>query len=211
LNLNSHFRRFDTRFTALSVRERLIIMLLSFALLVALAQFLVFMPMLNAYRAEQQQQLQAKARNDILENEYAQLQSFVANQTDVQEVAQLEQQLKEINERVETLGNRMVNPEQMAELLQMLLNKESKLTVLSVEKLPLAEPDKQDESRLIRHKLRITLKGSYFDSLQYLKDAEKLPWQVFWDRIDYQVTDYPIATMTIEVATLGEHRGWLGG
>ncbi|QGX38642.1 type II secretion system protein M [Permianibacter aggregans] len=216
MNLGSHFRRLDTRFLALSKRERVIMLVLTIVVLLAIGQFAIFLPLQNTIRAEQQMQEQRRRDTELLENEYAQLQSFVAGQNDVAIVASLEQKLADIQQRMTQLGNRMVAPSEMVELLQQLLSKESGMRVVALEKLPLerdnnGEPNGQPDSQLFRHRLRLTLYGNYLENLRYLQRMEALPWQVFWDRLHYRVEQYPNAYVTIEIATLADNKEWIGG
>lgn len=47
----------------------------------------------------------------------------------------------------------------------------------------------------------ITLKfeGGYFSFLHYLKQIEKLGWQLFFNSVDYEVTVYPMAAITLQI------------
>ncbi|GGI85126.1 hypothetical protein [Legionella impletisoli] len=53
-----------------------------------------------------------------------------------------------------------------------------------------------------RTQYKLVLKGQYFPILNYLKRVEALPWQLYWDKMDYQVETYPEAIATIEFYTL---------
>jgi hypothetical protein len=35
--------------------------------------------------------------------------------------------------------------------------------------------------------------------MAYLKAIEKLPLEIFWDKIEYQVTNYPMAEILIHI------------
>ena len=35
-----------------------------------------------------------------------------------------------------------------------------------------------------------------------LEEAEKLPWKILWEELEYSVTKYPIATIKIVIKTL---------
>jgi MSHA biogenesis protein MshJ len=48
----------------------------------------------------------------------------------------------------------------------------------------------------------LQLKGDYFSIMKFLQHVEKLKWQLFWDKFDYQVIRYPEAIVTIEFYTL---------
>lgn len=49
---------------------------------------------------------------------------------------------------------------------------------------------------------RLTLKGQYFAVLNYLKLLEKQGWQFYWETFEYLTKDYPDATVIITFHTL---------
>ncbi|WP_133129854.1 hypothetical protein [Legionella yabuuchiae] len=53
-----------------------------------------------------------------------------------------------------------------------------------------------------RTQYKLVLKGQYFPILKYLKRVEALPWQLYWDKMEYHVESYPEAIATIEFYTL---------
>lgn len=59
---------------------------------------------------------------------------------------------------------------------------------------------KQLPSTRIQYKL--VLEGKYFAVMQYLKYLEALDWQLYWDKLNYTVDNYPQAIVTIEFYTL---------
>lgn len=219
--LSASWRRLDNRFLALSTRERVLVLVAVLAMLIAAAQFLFFGPLQQQRKTEQEMQVDIQRRYEQLENELAQLQAWQSKQEDGSQLATVQQQLDSIDQQIGQLSQRMVPPEQMTALLQQLLAREQGMQVLALEKLPLtaAGDENSDEANaetsadlpLYRHRIRLSLRGSYFDSLRYLQAMEALPWTVYWDSLDYQVEDYPQGVLTIEIATLGQEKGWLGG
>lgn len=62
-----------------------------------------------------------------------------------------------------------------------------------------SSPVKQPASRV---QYTLTLNGDYFAIMNYLKQLEQLEWQLYWDKLDYQVQTYPAAKATVEFYTL---------
>ncbi|MFZ5842402.1 MAG: hypothetical protein ACOY3E_05810 [Pseudomonadota bacterium] len=218
LSFSVSWRRLEQRFQALSLRERVLVIVMSLAVIAALANFLFFLPLQDQLRAERQQQQEHQRRREQLENELSQLQAWQARQEDGSGLVVVEQQLASINQQIQQLSQRMVPPQEMTALLQQLLAREQGMQVIALEKLPLEQPSESDadaamsaEMPLYRHRLRLSLRGSYFDSLRYLQAMEALPWTVYWDSLEYRVETYPQAILTVEIATLGQEQGWLGG
>jgi MSHA biogenesis protein MshJ len=54
---------------------------------------------------------------------------------------------------------------------------------------------------------RLVLRGSYFAVMEYLKRLELLSWRLYWDKFDYQVSQYPEGVITITFYTLRPRGG----
>jgi len=129
------------------------------------------------------------------------------------EVATLDEQLK-------SMTVDLINPKQMTELLESLFKNDSGLSLISLKSLgakPLAnnsddikKVDKGDEGGVFMHGMMIEFEGGYFSTLNYIRALEKLPWQLYWGGIDYQVIEYPVAHVSLVVYTLSLTEGWIG-
>lgn len=53
-----------------------------------------------------------------------------------------------------------------------------------------------------RHGVEMTLKGSYFELVQYLSRLERMPARLLWGRTELQVEKYPDVRLTVQVRTL---------
>jgi len=69
--------------------------------------------------------------------------------------------------------------------------------------------DAENGIGVFKHSVVVSLEGTYFDVIAYLIALEKLPWKIYWEEIDYQVKQYPMASVTIEVYTLSTEAGVL--
>ena len=63
---------------------------------------------------------------------------------------------------------------------------------------------------VFKHGMRVVFEGDYFKTLAYLQALEAMPWRLYWDNVEYQVTEYPKARVAITVHTLSLHEGWIG-
>lgn len=63
---------------------------------------------------------------------------------------------------------------------------------------------------VFKHAVVVSLEGQYFDVVRYIAALEKLPWKIYWEGLEYQVTHYPKASVTIKVYTLSTDKGVLG-
>jgi MSHA biogenesis protein MshJ len=136
--------------------------------------------------------------------------------------------LAEVNQNMVGLQQGMVPPERMARLLEDMLGRTSGLQLLSLRALPPkpfepgaaataaqpkpkpAKPAAKDADRTIyQHGFELTLQGSYRDLHDYLAGLERLPWQMFWNRLSVQTEQYPRLRVTITVQTLSLNKAWL--
>ena len=63
---------------------------------------------------------------------------------------------------------------------------------------------------LYRHGVELQLQGSYLATLAYLKQLESLEWRFEWDVLLFDIQDYPVGTVTLEVYTYSTERDWIG-
>lgn len=119
----------------------------------------------------------------------------------------------------------LVDPAQMRVVLEELLRRQGGLRLVSAVNLP-ARPvvDPDDERfeastppavattapQLYRHTLLLTLEGSYLDCLSYLQAVERLPWHVYWARLELSTDEYPRNHIVLELRTLSLNEEWIG-
>ena len=56
----------------------------------------------------------------------------------------------------------------------------------------------------------LRVEGSYLDCLEYLRSVERLPWHLYWARLELKAGEYPSNTFLIEVRTLSLDKEWIG-
>lgn len=142
-------------------------------------------------------------------------------------VAELHTLLASLEQQQKDLTVQFIQPAQMANVLRDMLHAESGLVLTRLESLgaqplfPPEEKNKEEEKNkvksqrlhqpeIFKHSLRIVFEGDYFKTLHYLRSLEAMPWRLYWDNVEYQVTKYPKASVAITVHTLSLHEGWIG-
>jgi MSHA biogenesis protein MshJ len=65
------------------------------------------------------------------------------------------------------------------------------------------------ERTIFRQGVEVTLRGGYFDLLEYVRQLEGLPTRLLWGRVDLSVGEYPKVTMKLTLYTLSVDRAWL--
>ncbi|MCK5190808.1 MAG: hypothetical protein KAR12_12205 [Methylococcales bacterium] len=134
------------------------------------------------------------------------------DQANKHKLTEVKLELQKLKQQLDIGDKKFVPADLMAEVLRDMLKQNTGLKLIRLETLPvttLSESSEQ-QSWVYRHGLSITLSGNYFNTLNYLKSLESLPWRFNWDSIDYQVIEYPVAKTTINVYTLSFEENWLG-
>lgn len=130
---------------------------------------------------------------------------------------ELAQQNKLLSDYLETL----VPPTQITTLLRNLVTDEGELHLISIKNEPVkqinlaenlaSETIEADQSLfLYEHTAIITLSGSYNQLFSYLAKLETAPWELFWDTLQFTVTESPNAEIVLRVHTLSASDYWIG-
>lgn len=127
------------------------------------------------------------------------------------------------DEEVRVYTSDLVDPTQMRLVLEELLRRQAGLKLMSATNLPArrvleddsdpAEENNKNETdapHLYRHTLVLELEGSYLDCLTYLEAVERLPWHLYWSRLDFAVDEYPRNKIVLELRTLSLDEEWIG-
>ena len=65
------------------------------------------------------------------------------------------------------------------------------------------------EAVIFAHGFEMALSGNYFQTLSFLQHLEKMSG-FYWQALDYEVEDYPNATITLQLNTLSLEEDWIG-
>jgi MSHA biogenesis protein MshJ len=74
----------------------------------------------------------------------------------------------------------------------------------SVAPTPLLVVGKADEQQmnLYSHGIVLEFEGDYFAVLKFVQAVENMPDKLYWKRLDYRVSEYPKASVQLELYTL---------
>ncbi|MCG8610592.1 MAG: hypothetical protein MI864_08650 [Pseudomonadales bacterium] len=218
------------RFSAISLRERIIVAVATLVVLLFVWAQFVFLPFEKA-----QKRLQTQARNTLdqqiaLADELTLLQDKINQDPNIalrKQQRQLQRALLEQREQLEAKLEGLVAPDRMVDLLREVLSDFEGLKLMAINNLP-AKPfllaqdanvpespsdtaaDASEQTLLYQHEFEMTLEGSYFSALRYLQRLEEMNAGLTWSRLDYKVTRYPDASITVRVQTLSLDERWIG-
>ena len=144
---------------------------------------------------------------------------------------ELQQVTIEIDNQLRELTGQLILPRQMAQVLTTILQRETTLKLVSLENAPSSvlvsagseavvplvgqsefeiDQEVSDEVRVYSHGLNMTFEGDFIETIRYLRSLENLETSFFWNTLNYQVTTWPRARITLNIFTLSTQRDWIG-
>ncbi len=210
------------------IRERGLIFVTLLAVVFLLWSFLLQ----NRFDAERKQlvsqEQQIASEQKTLEGRITELTLAMASDPAIarkNEIAQLNQQIVDVESRLSGLSQGLISAAQLPKALEDVLQKTSAIAVQQVRTLPATElrlaakvvpgangttTVEEGGTGVYKHGMLIRVSGSYQQLLELMREIEALPWRFYWESLDYQVTNYPDATIDIRVFTLSSEEGLLG-
>ena len=202
------------QFDALSRRERVLIA----TAVLAVLGMLSYLPLESIWKTHISISQQLK----ILEQEN----SISAQQIDLhqqrlaldpnldyqQRLAIVEQQNQDLDSQLDEQMVAMVPADYMPELLSNLLGQVQGIKLIkfmSIAPIPLLAVGEDKKLNLYSHGIRLSLEGDYFSVLRFVEAVEAMPDKLYWKRLDYNVAQYPLATIEIELYTLSINKDFI--
>ncbi len=230
LGVNKALANYQRKFDALSLRERLMV-----AAAAAAATFFLVDTVLLSTWSRQNTGLKASiieqnAESGRVSAQIKELQARTASHPDAQaraRIHEIEQKIAAIDATLQAASKQLVPPERMATLLEDLLKRNRRLQLVKMATLPATEllereqsskaaavpsgvePGSSGNPNIFKHGVELTLRGSYFDMLDYLAQIEALPWQMYWGRLKLDASDYRNPVLTLTLYTLSLEKVWL--
>jgi len=128
----------------------------------------------------------------------------------IQQQKNLTTQSQNFKQRLQNLLPTVIASKDLPALTAAIL-KEGGITFIGLKKLPsenwipegLSDPSSVANTKdIFKYNMEIQFSSDYFSALDYLARLEKLPWHLYWDSIDYTVTQYPKANVVIKIYVL---------
>ncbi|MEC4725438.1 MSHA biogenesis protein MshJ [Shewanella sp. D64] len=124
----------------------------------------------------------------------------------------LEQQSKELDKQLSFQMVDMVPADHMATLLSQLLETVKGIELQdfqSIAPIPLLAIGEEKKMNLYSHGIRLTFQGDYFAVLKFIQAIEAMPNKLYWKRMEYQVEEYPVANIILELYTLSINKDFI--
>ncbi len=136
----------------------------------------------------------------------------------------LREQMAQLERQFEEQQQQFVAPGKMAAMIENMIAKNRKLQLLSLRNLPDGGVQETGAGapasaagggaragggrEVFRHTVELSIKGSYFDLLDYLAALERMPEHLFWDGFEL-TAQYPQSVLKLTIYTLSPEKSWL--
>jgi MSHA biogenesis protein MshJ len=233
--MNARLQQFEDWVNALSVRERLLVIIGVIAVVFLLWDKVLLSPL--EVKAKQLED-GVKRQQQNLEKVRVQQQQILdragkdPNKGILKQIDAINEAIEELDETLRGMTVDLIDPQQMAIVLEEVLTRRTDLKLVRVEALPpeslgqqilddASEATQQDTATnadiaadvvpgVYKHTLEIEFVGSYLSTLDYMKELESLQRRFYWGSVNFEVKEYPNAQVVIRVNTLSLNDAWIG-
>ncbi|MGL5815565.1 MAG: MSHA biogenesis protein MshJ [Aeromonas sp.] len=215
MELKAQWQEWTQRVAALSLRERVLILLTGLVLIGA-AGIYGWLDDADTRLSQDRAALTAAQRDlEILDLENQGKQARLARDPNAQvreQLGRVDADLARLDGELKAQTVDLIPAREMPAVLEALLSRSANLHMLALTSLK-PEPLMAGEQKvnLFRHGIRLQLEGGYFDVYQYLKALEALPRHFYWQGFDYRVVEHPRAAVTMEIYTLSTSKEFIRG
>ena len=223
-NVLGEFHRLDEKFQALTVRERAVLGIGVAAILILAFDSLLIQPAEAEIKRSEHLSQAVRQEIDALERKRETLDQVELSPEQTARLERrrrLEAELEAVNRHIAGEVSELVPPEDVVSVLEEMLRSSDGLRLVRVESetphrvgsgsLEKSEPSVLDATTsLYRHGMHIEIVGDFASTVEYLDRVEHSHWHLLWDRLEYEVIDYPDARITIDLHTLSEVEEWIG-
>jgi MSHA biogenesis protein MshJ len=199
----------------LSLRERLLVFTTALMLLGSVWHLVLMQPLAQQAtigRTEiESSRARIKTTNQSLEDQVLQITG--TGTAHEERFAQIQRRIDDINERLGDYAAELIDPAEMARVLEGVLKQQSNLRLIRIRNLvpeALSASADMQTATFYKHGLEIEFEGSYFACLEYLREIEALPWRFYWQALELDVEEYPRNRIRVEVSTLSLDEEWIG-
>lgn len=218
-SLSSRYAQWHDTFAALTHRERVLSLTAVIALILLGGYVLFIEPTLMSWDKKKMEVQRQSAEVTRLQMQVEQLKIALREDPDAPIKARLSTIQKQISDADSSLAAQtedLVPANQMPRLLERVFAQFDSLKLMEMRSiaptamLVMEEKNELTDVNLYQHGVQITLQGSYFNIQAYLQRVEALPYQFYWKKFHYNVGDYPLAEVEIEIYTLSTNRAFIG-
>lgn len=125
--------------------------------------------------------------------------------------------IQDIQKQLGKLKPLLIRRNDMTDLSRDLLKQKSdSIYIVNIDKLPPVpwQPSEIEHSDYLNivtsdiylYAMSIEFQSDYFNTIDFIKKLEKLPWYIYWDSLDYKVLEYPKANVKLKFHVLSDEK-----
>ncbi len=209
-----------------SLRERLLIFSTVTVLLLLLIYTLGQQPLKKGQEEALRNIANGQTRIAALKHETSRLRKLARRDPDLavqHQIELLEAQLHLHDQPITDIARGMIDPAEMAGIIESILERNRHLEIIRLENLPAAplidgtaeegnddeEQNKRQNAPIYKHGLALEVSGSYAQLVALLRDLESQPWRILWDEVELSSENYPVSRLSLVIYTLSFATNWL--
>lgn len=213
----SAWQQMSDRFRALKDREKYTALIGALLLCLWLFMLQLLMPAFEDLNKVEQQIKSATSTVQQQNSTLAALEQQAGTDVDATyklEIETLQQQEQELQQQISQLTSYFIGSERMALVLQDVLKSSNNVKMKSViasPPVPLTFADQGSDNKAViyQHSTMVVLTGDYFALTAVLERLDALSWSLGWQSIDYKVTEYPNAELTLHLLTVSDNESYI--
>ncbi len=203
------WEKFQTQYALFSLRERLLVLGATLALVFSGGWFMVGEPIYLTNQKLQKSIDNTTTQVKNLKSDLQDIEQQLKNDPD----AKVKQQIKELQQETDGLKQQLVadlnlvlSPESMTEMVKGIMQSANGVQIVELTSMPVAEISAGSEEQkvvLYKHPIKIRVQGQYFKLQQFVRSLKNIPYTIYWENVSYQVEQYPNGELTIEIYSVG--------
>jgi MSHA biogenesis protein MshJ len=215
--VKAFLKRYADRIDAATLRERMMIFLAVTTVLVFVANAALLEPLRTKQNRIAAETKQITQDLQAVQAKLPGLAQSAARDPDAPNrarLAELREQLAQLNARVVQEQRRFTPPDRMRDVLQEMLRRNKGLVLVDLKTLPVAPVGVTPGGGAVtggayRHGIEFAVSGTYGELYDYLRMLERLPTQLYWARAELAVGQHPTLTLRLTAYTVSFDPAWL--
>jgi MSHA biogenesis protein MshJ len=213
--MKAMLKRYAERVDNATLRERVLLFAAATLVLLFLANALLLKPLREAQRRYTAEIAQRQTELSTVQAELQRMARGREADPDARNRARLAALRAEetvLNAQLAEEQRRFTTPQRMREVLGEMLERNKRLQLVDLRTLPITDlsaTQGQAGRRIFRHGVELTVVGSYLDLHAYLRALEELSTQLYWGKLEMNVTAYPSVSLKLTVYTVSFDKAWL--
>ena len=210
--MKAFLKRYADRIDAATLRERVMIFLAATVVLVFIANSALLDPLRGKQRRLAAETRQIAQDLQAVQARLPGMMQNAAHDPDAPNrarLAELREQLAQLNARIVQEQRRFTPPDRMRDVLQEMLRRNKGLALVDLKTLPVAPVGATQGGGAYRHGIEFAVSGTYGELYDYLRTLERLPTQLYWARAELAVGQHPTLTLRLTAYTVSFDPAWL--